>query len=264
MIPYIGATGLLSLVVGWSITFHLYALSRRTGALPERLLAIAFGGMFCLGFPLAGASRAQALVGTPMGSLLFACGLLGMVIGLRALNRFPEVVFRPGRRWARVLRIATTSLGSLSGLGCAISVAGADSRAEMIASIQPWAIGLMLSILVPFLWNGLESSIYHRAMKKRLAIGLADPETTHRFLLWALASWGSVVHVSAILIIRASGLPILAPLPMTIIATSSLITSVCWWLAFLMPDFYRARVLGQAANPDSAAQQPDQEEAPPR
>ncbi|HEB89594.1 MAG TPA: hypothetical protein ENI85_08500 [Deltaproteobacteria bacterium] len=251
MIPFIGFTGLVSLVVGWSITLHLHALARRTGALPERLLAIAFGGMFCLGFPLAGMSRVPALVGTPMGSGLFIAGLFSMVIGLRALNRFPEVVFRPGRRWARFVRITTTIVGSLSGIGCAVSVAKAGSREEMIESIQPWAIGLMFSILVPFLWNGVESSLYYRAMQRRLAIGLAEPETTHRFLLWALASWGSVAHITAILVIRASGLPIIAPLPMTIIATSSLVTSVCWWLAFLMPDSYRTRILGDRTDPES-------------
>ncbi len=119
MIPFVGATGLFSLVVGWSITIHLFSLSRRTGALPERLLGIAFGGLFCLGFPLAGMSRAPSLVGTPAGSALFAIGLLGLVIGIRALNRFPEVVFRPGRRWARFVRVATTILGAVSGLGCA-------------------------------------------------------------------------------------------------------------------------------------------------
>ena len=245
MATFVSVTGIISVCIGWLVTARLFALSRRSGGTPERLLATAFGGLFCVGYPLAGFSRAPGLTGTHEGALIFTIGAIGMVVGIAALNRFPQLVFRPDRRWAAVVSTLATLGGSVAGLGCVVSVASADSRAEMITSIQPWALGLMGSIGIPFLWNAIESSLYYRSMKKRLALGLAQPETTHRFLLWALASWCSVAQVAAVFVIRASGLPILAPLPMGIIAFSSLFASICWWLAFCMPETYRSRVLGQ-------------------
>ena len=81
-------------------------------------------------------------------------------------------------------------------------------------------------------------------MKKRAALGLSNPETTHRFLLWGLASILSVVGAAAMITIRAAGLPIMASLGGSIIACTTFATSVCWWLAFFMPEAYRRRFLG--------------------
>ena len=89
-------------------------------------------------------------------------------------------------------------------------------------------------------------------MKRRLTLGLAQPETTHRFLLWAIASWGTVGPVAVIAVMRATGIPIVSGLPMLIIACTTLISSGCWWLAFFMPDVYRSRVLGVSPDADRA------------
>ena len=244
MAVFAGIAGLISILVGWLVTLRLYALARRTRGAPERLLATAFGGLFCVGYPLAGASRAPGLNTTNEGALLFAIGTIGMALGIAALGRFPLVVFRPGRRWAKLLSAAITLAGAVACAGCAISVARAETAGEMISGIQPWAILLMGTVALCAAWNGAESTRYYVNMKRRVALGLAQPETTHRFLLWAIGSWGSVGPVVVITVMRASGIPIVSTLPMTIIAGSTLITSACWWLAFFMPDVYRSRVLG--------------------
>jgi hypothetical protein len=241
--------GLISVLVGWLVTARLFGLARKTRAMPESLLAIAFGGLFCVGYPLAGASRAPGLHMTNEGSLLFALGAIGMVIGVGALGRFPYVVFRPGESWASFLSAAITTFGAIGGLGCAGAVANAHTAEAMVAQIQPWAVTLMAAVALSFFWNAVESSRYFINMKRRLALGLAHPETTHRFLLWAIASWCTFAAVGTILVMRASGIAILANLPMTIISCSALITATCWWLAFFMPDAYRTRVLGIASAP---------------
>lgn len=243
-------SGLISVLVGWLVTMRLFALARRTRQEPEWLLALAFGGLFCVGYPLAGASRAPGLTGTNEGSLLFAMGALGMVAGIVALGRFPYVVFRRDARWAFALSSVITALGVAGGVGCIVAVAGADTKEAMIARIQQPAIALVASVLITFAWNAGESFRYWRIMKRRVPLGLATPETTHRFLLWGLSSITSVGEAAAIMTIRASGMPIMSPLPMTIIAFAALLSSACWWLAFFMPDAYRRRVLG--ANPDAA------------
>ena len=241
---FAGFAGLLSVLVGWSVTLRLLALARRTRAVPERLLAIAFGGLFCVGFPLAGASRAPAMLMTNEGALLYAMGSIGMVVGISALARFPYVVFRAGKRWASLLSVGIGVTGAVGGSGAAFVVAFAPTREAMISGIQPWAIALVAAVLTSYAWNGAESIRYYGKMKKRAALGLANPETTHRFLLWGLASVTSVLSTASIIAIRATGLPIMSSLGASIIACTTLATTACWALAFFMPDAYRRHVLG--------------------
>jgi len=246
MSVFAGISGLLSLLAGWLVTARLFALARRSRQEPERLLALTFGGLFCVGYPMAGASRAPGLFGTNEGALLFAFGALGMVVGIAALGRFPRVVFRPTATWAHGLSLAITLLGICGGIGCVVAVTGADTREAMVARIQVPAIALVSSILTSFAWNAVESFRYWRIMKRRQSIGLAQADTTHRFLLWGLSSTTAVAMTAALLAIRASGTPIMSPLPMAIISCGNLVTATCWSLAFFMPRAYRRRVLGEA------------------
>ena len=244
MVLYFGIVGVLSIVVGWFVTARMFALARRTGGVPERLLASGFGELFCLGYPLVAASRAPSMVLTNEGSLLFAIGMIGIVLGIAAFARFPYIVFRPGSRAASMSAALIGIAGLIAGVGCTVAVASAYTRQEMIANIQPWAVLLMAALCASFLWNAIESFLYYGNMKRRLALGLADPETTHRFFLWAFASVAAAVSVFVVLVLRALGTPILSPIPMLILSLSSLTSSACWWLAFFMPVGYRTRVLG--------------------
>ncbi|MBB84637.1 MAG: hypothetical protein CL931_12575 [Deltaproteobacteria bacterium] len=250
MARFAGISALLSILVGWGVTARLFALARHSRAAPERLLAIAFGGLFCVGFPLASASRAPAMIMTNEGLLLYAMGSIGMVVGISALARFPYVVFRAGRRWAPLLSIAIGVTGAVGGLGAAWVVAFAPTRETMVAGIQPWTLPLVTAALASCLWNGLESIAYYGKMKKCAALGLSNPETTHRFLLWGLASILSVVGAAAMITIRAAGLPIMAPLGGSIIACTTFATAACWWRAFFMRDAYPRIFLG--IDPSSA------------
>ena len=81
-------------------------------------------------------------------------------------------------------------------------------------------------------------------MRRRIPLGLATVDTTHRFLLWAAASVLSVVTVGLILALRGTGTAILTPVPAMILASGTFVSSTCWWLAFFMPRGYRERVLG--------------------
>ncbi len=256
MTLFAAAAGLISIVIAWGVTLRVFSLARRTRSVPERLLAIGFCGLFCVGYPLAGASRAPGMAGTIEGSLFFACGAIGMVTGTIALGRFPLVVFRPGSRWAVGLSLAIAVAGIIAGAGCAVTVARAESAEEMIIAIQGWALLLMSTLAGCFLWHAIESSLYFGRMKKRLALGLARPDTTYRFLLWALASWCSFGMVATIAVLRGSGVAILSAVPMTIIALGSLVTSFCWWLAFFMPRSLEVRLPGGAPRGAGALESP--------
>lgn len=247
MLHFAAIAGVVSVVVGWIVTIRLFTLARKNRALPERLLAIGFGGLFCVGYPFSAASRLPGQTGTHEGALLFAIGAIGMSAGLVAFAHFPRLVFRPGKTWAGLLAAALSASSVVAAAGCSAAVAMASDPADMVRKIGPFAVLLMATVCLVFLWHGIESLRYYRIMKRRLALGLARADTTHRFLLWAISSLASLFPIGAITLMRAAGQPILAPLPMALIASSALVTSTCWWLAFFMPDRYRARVLREAS-----------------
>jgi len=241
--------GGLAFLASGLLATRLYAKSRREGGAPERLVALAITALFCFAYPLAAVSRAPGLDGTHEGSLIFTIAMIALVIGISALYRFPQIVFRPSRPWAIALRHVASTLGAVAGAGCAVVVTLAQRPAEMIVSTRPWAIALMVSILLPFAWNAVESTLHFRQMRRRLRLQLSDPIDTHRFLLWAISSWSSVLHFGIVIALRVADLPIRSPLPMAIIASSALFCLLCTWLAFMMPRVYRIHVVG-ARDPD--------------
>ena len=242
MLVLAGFASLVSVVLGWRISLRLLGLARRTGGRPERVLAVAFGALFCMGYPLSVLSRAPGIAGTPWSPAIFCAGLGSMAVGIFGFARFPAIVFRPGVAWARALSFAVAALGGVSAVASGHAVATGTSRAEVIAAIQPGALGLTTAVGLALVWNAAESFVYYGQMKRRLALGLAEVETTHRFLLWAIAGACGALQVFVIIAIRASGQPILAPAPALVISLTSLVTSGCWWIGFFMPDFYRDRL----------------------
>ena len=227
------------------VSARLFALAGRTGNPLARLAAIANSAIFCFGFPLAAVSRAPALDGTYEGSLIFTISMMALSIGMAALYRFPQLVFRPSRAWAVVLRNVASTAGAIAGAGCAVGVTMARRPTEMLEATRPWAIGLMVTIALPFLWNGIESVLLYLRMRRRRRLGLAaDPLVGHRLLLWACSSWYTVLTVAGVILIRLDGTPIRSPLPLSMIAVCTLVCLGSSGIAFMMPRAYRVHVVG--------------------
>jgi hypothetical protein len=248
---YVVATAafvLAAVVVG----VRLIALHRRTGQAPEGLLGWGLLSSGGLGYGLmifsvlsdqaamlAGqASHAQALV-SGIGWVLHNLGVLLML-------RFMVVVYRPDSRWARWLAVA---LGAVLWGGWLVFVAdgglyGKDSHAYWVA----------LAVIGSFpLWSMSESYAYYRRMRRRLAIGLADPLVCNRFLLWTLASVSSLgsiwivnVPVLAQPFIAEAELQSLTVVSLLVTALFGLGTVSMYWFTFFPPDWYRARVSAAA------------------
>ncbi len=152
-------------------------------------------------------------------------GIIG-AIGLAALARFPLWIFHPGQSWARSLCAVITVAGIVGGTACAVSALRAENAQQSILQIQPFSVMLMATICVCFTWIGIESGCYCLRMKRRL--GLAQPETTHRFLLWAIASGCTVVALGTNVVLAASGIATLSIVATTIIAYGSLVSFTSW------------------------------------
>jgi len=227
------------------VSARLFGLAGRTGNPLAKLAAISNSALFCFGFPLAAVSRLPALDGTYEGSLIFTISMIALSIGMAALYRFPQLVFRPSRTWALVLRNVASTAGAIAGAGCAVGVTMARRPTEMLEATRPWAIGLMVTIALPFLWNGIESTLLYLRMRRRRRLRLpTDPVVSHRLLLWACSSWYSTLTLIGVILVRLDGAPIRSPLPLAMIAVAALVCLGSSTIAFTMPRAYRIHVVG--------------------
>ncbi len=105
---------------------------------------------------------------------------------------------------------------------------------------------------VPITWAGVESIRYFGLLRKRLALGLADPIVADRFRLWGLA----ILSADAITVFgigfNLMGQTITSsPIGAVLVGGFGLATGACLWLAFIPPQAYLERIarLGAPSGP---------------
>jgi hypothetical protein len=230
-----GAFFVSSLVIG----LRLLLLARRTGKLPEFLIGIAvlftgpFGyGLSMLAFALA--RHSLTLSATLMGSALLATNL-----GAIAQFLFAWTVFRRGAReakavvWAAVVLLLAAYVGDLVDNG--------------LVNRRPQGAWFWLGSLLRTAalgWTAVESLRYHRVMRTRVRLGLADPVVTQSFLLWgegcAAAFVGALIGHGTRLV-TGGGVAEIAALNLAV-SLLGLCAAIAMWLAFLPPAAYRRRI----------------------
>lgn len=244
MLAPIGVFVVILGVVG----IRLVALSRQSRELPELalgagLLLIAFVGM-----PLAALGRIPATVGSPAGHAAFAVGIVVVTLGLALLYVFNWRVFRADSWKARIF-VAAAGV-SLLAVGCASAWQGAQASTieEILARTRVWSLALMELVALQFAWAATESLLYHRAMRRRLALGLADPVDVNRFLLWGLASAAGAMLCGGLALCVLAGMTLMVdPLPLNLIALTGAVCSVSWFLTFFPPEAYQRFLRRSAA-----------------
>jgi hypothetical protein len=233
-----------------AIGLRLILLSRRTGARPERLLGLGLGltGGLGYGILIAVSLLRQAAGDAPAPALTFF-GLLGKGLhdlGVVAMLGFILTVFRPAEAWARALVGAMVAVLAVGYVGNAVT--GGFSRLQ----IQGFWYWLGFAVIGTYpMWAAFEAFRYHALMRKRRALGLADPVVVNRFLLWGVASLFSVAAIWTISLPAILGLPLveqqrLAPISMSVTAVWGIGAISAYWLTFFPPAWYRARLLSGA------------------
>jgi hypothetical protein len=125
--------------------------------------------------------------------------------------------------------------------------------------------GLRMLMFAPYLWVFAESLHYHRRMRRRLRLGLADAVTTNRFLLFGIWT-GGVVAIALLGLIGATlaqlgggGFSEQELFSNTAILTATRILSlpvaVSIWLTFFAPAGYRRWLERRAPAPAGAPAQ---------
>ena len=124
----------------------------------------------------------------PLDRALQACGQLLHDAGVTMIVIFVVSTFRPRELWAKAL--AALLIGALWGgtLGWELS-----NRFDSIGRGNGFWWLEYAAIWTYPLWTMVESYRYYALMRRRQAIGLADPMVTNRFLLWGSASLGTAL-----------------------------------------------------------------------
>jgi hypothetical protein len=164
------------------LTGRLLLLARRTRALPELLIALV-----CL-FSGCGLSSAAALAVWPLEPdwlqlPLLAASRVSFHIGCAFVALSTWRIFRPVGLWPLVLVCALfLPLGGLAVNDVVLVRTDAVRRSTPIF----WA-GYLAQCLC-FCWSAWEALRHHSMLRRRIPLGLAEPEVARRILLWGIGA----------------------------------------------------------------------------
>lgn len=233
-------SGLATLVASLVIGARLLWLGWGRPTAPESLLGLALFSGGALAFPLS-AAASHAGLAPELRAQLGAASYAGCYVMLVGKAAFVWSVFRPGERWAAALFgafcIAPPAL-------LAAQLHAADLAAYYVGGRGPLAWN-QLTLWLCDLWATVESFRYLALMRRRQRIGLADPLTTDRFLLFGLAN-GGAVFASGVIGLAGGIQSMGSPLVVAFVSALTVGSGVALWLAFLPPERYRAWVLARA------------------
>jgi hypothetical protein len=240
-----GAFVLASLLVG----LRLLALAGRTGELPEFAVGLALFLMGGIGYPAAAVARGVPDLPMLARVSLSAVGMLCMVVGTVGIGVFNWKVFRPDRAWAARLVTVLGAAGVASFLWQAGSpgfLAASENRGLGLHGLEVLA-GICLA------WAALESVTFALKLRRRLALGLADPLLADRVKLYAVAIVAAqILNGVSVTAVALGGDIATWRYGGVVIGPIGAIAALAMWLAFLPPERYRRFVLERAARPRNA------------
>ena len=230
------------------VATRLLLLARRTGQKQERFLGLGILGTAVLGYGVLIAAAVlrgpnQAFAVTPLDRTLQTCGQMLHDVGVTMMVIFVVSTFRPRELWARAL--AALLIGSLwcGALGWELTnslyFVGRGNVFWWLEYATIWSYPL---------WMMVESYRYYALMRRRTAIGLAEPIVTNRFLLWGSASLGTglATWTSSIGFFLPRDPSVLAawePGIQIATATFGVATVALYYLTFFPPRWYRERLV---------------------
>jgi hypothetical protein len=244
-VKLLGVLGVLAFTLASSVVGgRLLWVARRTREAPELAMGLAFLSSAAVGFPLLTAAQIlqQASGSTAVSHWLMVLGAAFTFTGYVGLGVGCWRIFRPDARWP-LAPLAAAALALLGALSVVASSAGAESAATRETAF--WS-GVFVGTLT-FAWNAAESFRLYAQLRRRLALGLADPAVANRVLLWGVGSAAAFAMTIHGLLLRALGGNIVADGHRLVSSAIGLVAAVAIWLAFFPPAAYRRRFLSSAA-----------------
>ena len=163
--------------MGVAVGVSLAAQARREGGPglhTVALAAIAIGGLGLLAAPVADWLESPAIA---------VAGELAIRAGLLLLCAFIAGTFRPG------------AAGLVAASGCGVLLLGSmgwdlfGQPSLLDYDYRRWSSHAnQASVALPFAWSAGESMVLWMRARRRVALGLAEPEVVERFMLWAVTT----------------------------------------------------------------------------
>jgi len=238
---------LVFIAVSFFVGIRLLAIAARTRGLPELTLGLALFLIVGVGYPVSLAARALLLGESPgiAGRVLLPLASVLMNVGWAAVWVFTWRVFRPEATWARLLASAAIALLLLLA-GASVSRAVAEPKAARLLAPTLTGNATLLLAQACYMWTAFESLRYWTLLRRRLALGLADPVVANRFLLWGVVAVLSALSLAGPTFASLVGAPPDTPFFRLTSAVAGLGCSTALALAFLPPRAYLRWVRGDA------------------
>jgi hypothetical protein len=176
-------------------------------------------------------------------------GHVALSLASVALLVFTRRIFRPDAPWARRL-VWLGGSGALAALAL-LPLDGGAARED-----APSLLALNALRTLTYAWSFAEALHYWRQMRRREALGLADPLVVNRFLLWSIWSGGFALCFGLVLLVRLAGralgagaeiLPSDLPMIRVVLGAVVFASAAALWLCFFPPRAYVARLASPAA-----------------
>lgn len=235
---------LTTLALSILVCVRLILVAGRTRGAPEIAMGT-YQALIVAAIAVYASLREKFLAGDPsalfapvvFANLLIALGVVALAVGVWR-------IYRPTQPWAAVLCVAL-SLWVMAGW---LATALGDVLPTTIAATPANAFFVTGRSSV-YLWGAFEGFRYHAMMRRRAALGLGDPVVAHQILLWgAFSLCMGTLAISSLTAGWVLGDAYAQWTPGAFLTpTASLVASICLWLGFFPPAFYRRLVAGSAA-----------------
>jgi hypothetical protein len=239
---------LLCAVVGALVGLKLLRIASHSRKLPELAIGTGLFAYAALSQPALLAQQVlgeETSLGLRMGIVVLR--VAAFYVTLVGLSLFTWRVFGAESRWRQALAAGMVMAGMISG-GMSISAAWLNLSANAPVPLYG-RIGMLPHFVLSFGWVSLESLRYYALMRKRRALGLADPVVTNRFFVWG-AGEGVVSLVTLALLaamLRRGEILASDPFVSWFVTAAGLVNALVWWLTFAPPAAYLQRIRGSAA-----------------
>jgi hypothetical protein len=224
-------------IVGGRLLFR----GLRERLLPEGALGFGFLCSGCVGYLLAVLAAFVPDMSPELGRATNHVSNVVIDVGFLGLLTFMLLVFGAGRPLVTAVAVGTGA-ALLTGLAMSLTVGSEPGSAAFWIHFvaRTFAFGLV----------GFEGSRQASRMRRRLALGLADPVVANRFALFAAFGFSaaamSIVVSIGLALFSAPGAPPIPPVALT--ASALGFASAVWmWLAFFPPTAYLEWVTRRAA-----------------
>jgi hypothetical protein len=235
-----GAFILASLGIG----IRLLILAARTRKLPELVMGLALLLTGAVGYPVIAVARAGVTLSDDVRAALAFTYMLSMVIGIGAIAVFNWRVYRPESRRADLAVLTIIAAMAACCIGQGMGPGYLDAAVRITS---PWLLGQLFIPSSALGWAAVESIRYHLLLRRRLALGLADPLISDRFRLWGIGTTAATLLNGTSSTTTAMGFDMSTALSgALLIGALGLVSALTTWFAFAPPGAYVRWVCARA------------------